>query len=92
MYVFFMPRLRDRLPPANGLIVYEAVARHLSFTRAAMELQVAQAAVSRQIQLIEEHLGVPLFKRLYRVIELTPQGQTLRNAMAIGVDHIARRR
>ncbi len=85
-----MPRLRDRLPPANSLVVFEAVARHLSFTRAAQELRVTQAAVSRQIQLIEAHFGVPLFRRLYRAIELTPQGQEFRNAVAIGLEHIAK--
>ena len=72
-----MPRLRDRLPPANSLLVFEAVARHLSFTHAAEELRVTQAAVSRQMQLIENDLGAQLFKRLYRAIELTPEGQAL---------------
>ena len=85
-----MPRLRDRLPPANSLLVFEAVARHLSFTHAAEELRVTQAAVSRQIQLIEDDLGAQLFKRLYRAIELTPEGQALRNAVSIGLEHIAR--
>ena len=46
-----MKRLRDRLPPANSMVVFEAVARHLSFTRAAKELRVSQAAVSRQVKL-----------------------------------------
>ncbi|MDH3659010.1 MAG: transcriptional regulator GcvA [Alphaproteobacteria bacterium] len=85
-----MPRLRDRLPPANSLIAFEAVARHQSFTRAADELRVTQAAISRQIRLIEGHLGVRLFKRLYRAIELTPEGQALKNAVAFGLEHIAR--
>ena len=82
--------LRDRLPPANSLVVFEAAARHLSFTRAAEELRVSQAAVSRQIQLIEDHFGVPLFRRLYRAVELTPEGQTLQSAVAVGLEHIAR--
>ena len=71
-----MQRLRDRLPPANSLVVYECAARHLSFTRAAEELRVTQAAVSRQVQLLEAHLGVRLFERRHRAIELTPQGPT----------------
>ena len=51
-----MKRLRDRLPPANSMVVFEAVARHLSFTRAAKELRVSQAAVSRQVKLMEGYV------------------------------------
>ena len=85
----FMPNLRDRVPPANSLIVFEAVARHQSFTKAATELQVSQAAVSRQIQLIESYLGVRLFERHYRAIELTHQGTMMANAVSISLGHIA---
>jgi len=84
-----MPNLRDRVPPANSLIVFEAVARHQSFTKAATELQVSQAAVSRQIQLIESYLGVRLFERHYRAIELTRQGAMMANAVSISLGHIA---
>ena len=84
-----MPRLRDRLPPANSLVVFEAVARHLSFTKAAKELRVSQAAVSRQVQLAEDHLGVRLFDRLYREIKLTAQGRALFDAVSMGLGHIA---
>lgn len=55
-----------RLPPLNALVVFEAAARHLSFTRASEELHVTQAAVSHQIKAIEDYLGVPLFHRLGR--------------------------
>ena len=48
-----MHNLRSKLPPANSLVVFEAAARHLSFTRAAKELSVTQAAVSRQIQILD---------------------------------------
>ena len=58
-----MKRLRSRLPPTNALVTFEAVARHLSFTRAAGELGVSQAATSRQVRLLEDHLGVVLFDR-----------------------------
>lgn len=84
-----MPNLRTRLPPVNSLVVFEAVARHLSFTEASRELRVSQAAVSRQVQLAEDHLGVRLFDRLYRQIKLTAQGQTLFNAVSMGLEHIA---
>ena len=84
-----MRRLRDRLPPPNSLAVFEAVARHLSFTKAADELSVTQAAASRQIRLLEDNIGVPLFNRLHRTIELTPQGKEFQTAVSIGLEHIA---
>lgn len=52
-----------RLPPLNALRFFEAAARHRSFVRAAEELHVTPAAVSQQIKLLEDHLGVTLFKR-----------------------------
>ena len=67
--------MRRRLPPLISLRVFEAAARHLSFTKAADELCVTQAAVSHQIKALEEWLGVPLFIRLNRAIKLTDAGQ-----------------
>jgi LysR family glycine cleavage system transcriptional activator len=84
-----MTGLRTKLPPANSLVVFEAAARHLNFTRAAAELNVTQAAVSRQIQTLEVHLGVPLFRRLHRALQLTRDGQRLYQAVAMGLEHIA---
>jgi len=84
-----MNGLRDRLPPANGLVVFEAAARHLNFTRAAAELSVTQAAVSRQIQGLEAHLGVALFQRGRRALKLTRDGSRLHKAVAMGLEHIA---
>ena len=52
-----------RLPPLNGIRVFEAAARHLNFSRAAEELGVTQAAVSHQVKALEQHLGVSLFHR-----------------------------
>lgn len=72
-----MVALRRRLPSLTALTAFEAVARLLSFTRAADELGVTQAAVSRQIHLLEGELGFPLFIRLHRRIELTRQGRAL---------------
>lgn len=64
-----------RLPPLNALVVFEAAARHLSFTRASEELHVTQAAVSHQIKSFEDYLGITLFHRLGR-----GQGLTLTEA------------
>lgn len=84
-----MRTLRERLPPPNSLVTFEAAARQLGFTRAARELRVTQAAVSRQVQLLEDHLGVALFKRKHRALELTPAGEQLREAVAQGFGQIA---
>lgn len=84
-----MESLRKRLPPANALVVFEATARHLSFTRAAQELHLTQAAVSRQIRLLEQNLGVLLFNREKRAVSLTPEGQRLKRTVAMALGHIA---
>ena len=63
------------LPPLNALRAFEAAARHLSFTKAAQELYVTQAAISHQVKALEETLGIPLFKRLNRALLLTEAGQ-----------------
>ncbi len=65
-----------RLPPLKSLRAFEAAARHLSFTRAADELFVTQAAVSHQIKSLEEFLGVALFIRRNRKLLLTDEGQS----------------
>jgi LysR family transcriptional regulator, regulator of gene expression of beta-lactamase len=63
--------------PLNALRAFEASARHLSFTRAALELNVTQAAVSQQVRALEERLGVPLFRRLPRGLGVTDEGRAL---------------
>lgn len=63
--------------PLNALRAFEASARHLSFTRAATELNVTQAAVSAQVKNLESRLGVALFRRLPRGLVLTDEGQAL---------------
>lgn len=65
-----------RLPPLNALRAFEAAARHLSFTKAAEELHVTQAAISHQIKALEEWLGLPLFRRMNRALALTEAGQS----------------
>ncbi len=67
-----MPR---KLPPLKSLRVFDAAARNLSFTRAADELFVTQAAVSHQVKALEEFLGVDLFIRKNRALLLTQEGQ-----------------
>ena len=81
--------LRRRLPPLTALVTFEAAARLRSFTRAAAELGVTQAAVSRQIHLLEDALGFPVFRRLHRRIELTEKGQTLANAASAALNLVA---
>jgi len=78
-----------RFPPLVALRVFEAVARHLSFTKAADELHVTQAAVSHQIQDLEEWLSVPLFLRLNRTIKLTKEGEAYAAALTEAFDKIA---
>ncbi|GAA0727937.1 LysR family transcriptional regulator [Sphingomonas japonica] len=61
--------------PLNGLRVLDAAARHLSFTRAADELAVTPAAVGQQVRALEDTLGVVLFRRTTKGLELTPEGE-----------------
>jgi LysR family glycine cleavage system transcriptional activator len=63
------------LPSLNGLRAFEAAARHLSFTRAATELNVTQTAISHQIRRLEEQLGTRLFVRRNRALLLTREAQ-----------------
>lgn len=69
--------MKRRLPSLNALRAFEAAARHLSFTRAAEELFVTQAAISHQIKGLEEQIGLPLFQRRNRNLILTNAGQAL---------------
>jgi LysR family transcriptional regulator of beta-lactamase len=71
-----MNSIRPRLP-LNALRAFEASARHLSFTRAALELHVTQAAVSQQVRMLEEQLGTTLFKRLPRGLGMTDESRAL---------------
>lgn len=71
-----------RIPPLAAVRVFEAAARHENFTSAAAELGMTQAAVSYQIRLLEERLGVPLFRREKRRVMLTDAGR--RAAAPIG--------
>jgi LysR family glycine cleavage system transcriptional activator len=81
MSVTHAKRRRD-LPPLDLLRGFEAAARHLSFTKAAEELFLTQSAISRQVQGLEEALGVALFQRRHRALLLTDAGQQLQQAVA----------
>jgi len=75
--------------PLNALRAFEASARHLSFTRAAVELYVTPAAVSHQVKSLEAQLNVTLFKRLPRGLMLTSEGETLLPVLRESFDRIA---
>lgn len=77
-----MPKKPVQMPPLDLFRGFEAAARHLSFTRAAAELFVTQSAVSRQIQALEERLGVELFVRRNRGLSLTAAGEQMQRAVA----------
>jgi LysR family glycine cleavage system transcriptional activator len=66
-----------RTPSLDALRIFAVAARHLSFTEAANELNLTQSAVSHRIRGLEAELGLALFKRLTRRLELTPQGRVL---------------
>ena len=77
------------MPPLNALRAFEAAARHLSFTRAAEELFVTQAAVSHQIKALEDWLGFKLFHRMGRGLRLSEEGQDYLPVLRDAFDTIA---
>jgi len=76
------------LPPLNALRAFEAIARHLSFAKAADELHVTPAALSHQIRAFEEQLGLPLFHRRTRAIELTDAGRLIYPGLHAGFESV----
>lgn len=82
--------MNARLPPLNALRAFEIAARRGGFSRAADELHVTPAAVSHQIKTLESHLGVELFTRLPRGLELTEAGRQLLPQLSRGFEHFAR--
>lgn len=77
------------MPPLNALRAFEAAARHSSFTKAAAELNVTQAAISHQVKALEERLGAPLFRRNNRVLELTEPGRAFLPDVTAAFDLLA---
>jgi len=78
-----------RLPSLNALRAFEAAARHESFARAADELCVTEGAVSRHVKLLEEDLGVQLFRRLPRSLKLTEAGRKFLPVLTEAFESIA---
>jgi LysR family glycine cleavage system transcriptional activator len=79
-----------RLPSLDTLRIFAVAARHLSFTKAANELHLTQSAISHRVRTLEDELGVALFNRLTRRLELTRAGQALAQRVDRAVGDIAR--
>ncbi len=78
-----------RLPAMNALVAFEAAARHVSFARAARELNVTAAAISHQVKALEVTLQCPLFQRHHRGVSLTEAGAYLMVALQRGFETMA---
>ena len=81
--------MTERLPPLNALRAFESAARHLSFKRAAQELNVTPAAISHQVKALEDYLSVVLFHRVNRGLELTPAARAALPRLSEGFDTLA---
>jgi LysR family transcriptional regulator, glycine cleavage system transcriptional activator len=81
--------LTTRLPPLNALKAFESAARHLSLKQAAHELSVTPAAISHQVKSLEDYLGVALFKRMNRGLQLTPSARAALPKLREGFDALA---
>src|SRR3981189_3012600 len=77
-----------RYAPLNALRAFDAAARHLSFKKAARDLHVTPGAVSHQVKVLEEYLGVALFRRLTRALELTADAQAMLPKVREGLDSL----
>lgn len=78
-----------RLPPLNSIRAFEATARHLSFSKAADELNVTPGAVSQQVKVLEDYLKLKLFKRKNRLILLTDEAQICLPLLSEGLDKLS---
>ena len=84
-----MQHIRKKLPHLDPLIAFEAAARLSSFALAARELNVTAPAVSQQIRSLETSLGVSLFQRGHRSVQLTDRGRLFQNSVSIALTHLA---
>ncbi len=80
--------MKRTLPPLNGLRAFEAAARHMSFTDAAEELSVTQAAISHQVRGLEQRLGLKLFVRRNRSLLLSEAGQAYLPSVRAAFDQL----
>lgn len=85
-----MNSLRLQLPPLNGLIIFEAAGRLASFTKAARELNMTQAAVSYGIKQLEAALGLALFRREHQRVRLTEEGRRYHQDVTLALEHLRR--
>ena len=83
-----MDKRRPNLPSLGALAVFDAAARHMNFTAAAREMNVTQAAVSKRIKLLEQELGLVLFRRSGRSLALTEQGSALARRTHSALDYL----
>lgn len=84
-----MSELSRRLPPLNSLVSFEAALRLGSFTRAADELALSQASISRRVRELEEDLGVPLFERRRYDVVPTEEGERLGATVRVALQELA---
>ncbi len=84
-----MVRRPYNFPSLNGLAAFEAAGRHMSFTEAASELNVTPGAISKQIKQLESEVGVRLFVRLHRALDLTAEGAALLASLRESFQHIS---
>lgn len=82
--------MRRKIPSTVALVAFETAARHQSFTRAAEELALTQSAICRQIGGLEEFLGLALFRRSRRGVQLTEAGQSYARRIAAQLDAVER--
>jgi LysR family glycine cleavage system transcriptional activator len=82
--------MKRRLPPLNPLRAFEVAARHMSFTKAADEMNVTQGAVSRQVKALEDYLGFALFERTPKGLELSRNGRAYVGTLTESFERIAR--
>jgi LysR family glycine cleavage system transcriptional activator len=80
--------MAGKSPPLHFVRAFECAARHMSFTRAARELGLTQAAISQQVRALEDHVGQPLFRRGARSLKLTEAGEALLPALRQAIGQI----
>jgi DNA-binding transcriptional LysR family regulator len=83
-------RMRRKVPSTAALSAFESAARHQSYTKAAQELAVTQSAICRQIGVLEDFLGVELFRRTRRGVALTDAGEAYSRKVSTRLDEIER--
>lgn len=86
-----MQNLRRNLPPLSSLLPFEAASRHASITKAANELGLTQAAISKQIKALEDDLGITLFERRNRAVYLTDAGREFGMLVSEALGEIAQK-